>query len=80
MNLSELHELPDLLVVLRTVLSVVLADEVLEDTRGTESASVHHFKSPAESNPNTHWGQNVGLEQSLRPALIFVKEKYLQLD
>lgn len=33
MNLSELHKLPDLLVVQRTVLSVVLADEVLEDTQ-----------------------------------------------
>lgn len=33
MNLSELHKLPDLLVVQGTVLSVVLADEVLEDTQ-----------------------------------------------
>lgn len=33
MNLSELHKLPDLLVVQRTVLSVVLADEVLKDTQ-----------------------------------------------
>lgn len=33
MNLSELHKLLDLLVVQRTVLSVVLADEVLKDTQ-----------------------------------------------
>lgn len=44
MNLSELHKLPDLLVVQRTVLSVVLADEVLEETHNTESATVHQFK------------------------------------
>lgn len=33
MNLSELHKLPDLLVVQGTVLSVVLADEVLQDAQ-----------------------------------------------
>lgn len=65
MNLSELHQLPDLLVVQRAVLSVVLADEVLEDTHNMESAT-GSFQSPGVSNSNTHWRPNAELEQSLR--------------
>lgn len=42
MNLSELHKLPDLLLVQRTVLSVVLADEVLEDTHSISLVQGEH--------------------------------------
>lgn len=42
-NLSELHKLLDLLVVERAVLSIVLADKVLKDTKDDKSIIVHHF-------------------------------------
>lgn len=41
--LSELHKLLDLLVVERAVLSIVLADKVLKDTKDDKSVIVHHF-------------------------------------
>lgn len=42
-NLSELHKLLDLLVVERAVLSIVLADKVLKDTKDDKSIVVYDF-------------------------------------